>query len=101
MQETDSSTILKCSTLLARAHWAINYPVIVGTHNDRDCYFNIANHEWDLIMFFTKTASKSNDVYLLQNVPGLMEHLLEVCEQLVQFLAAPSDKVTEPGKKTC
>ena len=52
-------------------------------------------------MFFTKTASKSNDVYLLQNVPGLMEHLLEVGKQLVQFLAAPSDKVTEPGKKSC
>ena len=54
VQETDSSTILKCSTLLARAHWAINHPVIFGTHNDRDCYFDIANHEWDLIMFNQK-----------------------------------------------
>ena len=56
VHETDSSTILKCSTLLARAHWAwaIYHPVIFGTHNDRDFYFDIVNHEWGLIMFNQK-----------------------------------------------
>ena len=36
---------------------------------------------------------------LLEDVAGLVEHLLEVGEKLVQLLAAPRHKVTKPGFK--
>ena len=37
-------------------------------------------------------------MYLLENVAGLMEHLLKISKEFIQLLAATGHKVTKPRK---